>query len=159
MTITEPMTMATDYVLAAFCLVFGITTARLDKVHRSMILWALTFFAGAASGILGGTHHGFKLSLGVSADKVVWDTALLLIGATGAFMLCAAIVSGFGKTKEPFWRWMVAGLVLSVVALVIQKVGWDIDVNFNHNDIHHVTQTTGFCCLFKGAMILSRKQK
>jgi hypothetical protein len=159
MTITEPVTMVTDYILAVVCIVFGVVTIRLDRVHRAMALWALTFFAAAVSGILGGTHHGFKLNIPKSTDNVLWDTALLAIGATGAFMLCAAIVSSLRNKQELYVRWIIAGLSLSIAAFVVQKVGWDLHQHLNHNDLHHVVQIAGFCCLFKGAMTLASKHQ
>ena len=156
MTITEPMTMATDYVLAAACIAFGIWASRRDRVHRAMALWALTFFAGAASAALGGTHHGLGLSLG-TADKALWEITLLVIGGTGAFMLCAAIVSSLKDKTQPYVRWMIAGLTISVAAIVVQRIGWDLHRYFKHNDVYHVVQLAGFWCLFEGARLLEKK--
>ena len=155
MIITEPMTMVTDYVLAVVCIVFAILTMRMDQTHRARALWTLTFLAGAVAAGLGGTHHGFKLTLGPSADKQLWDATMAVIGASGALILSATIVSSLRNKKASYVRWLIVGLTCSVLGLVIQMIGWDIDPRFNHNDLFHIVQIVGFWCFYQGVRRLA----
>ena len=65
-TIYEPTTTATDYLITVFALVFA---GRLLKIgpfgrHRSHRLWALGFLFIGLGAFLGGTSHGFVETLG-----------------------------------------------------------------------------------------------
>jgi hypothetical protein len=150
MTITEPTTMVTDYLLGTSCVVFAFLTFRVRRSHRAMIIWVLAFSFGAAAALVGGTYHGFKLHLGATAAKSVWDSTMILIGATAAFLTAATIVSSLRDAKMEYVRWLKRGLVVSAVGFAIQKIGWDIDPNFNHNDLYHLIQIAGFWCFYEG---------
>ena len=150
MAITEPTTMLTDYLLGVSCAVFAFLTFRLRRSHRAMVLWVLAFSFGAAAALVGGTFHGFKLHLSPAAAKSVWDSTMILIGATAAFMTAAAIVSSLKDGELEYVRWLKRGLIVSAMGFAIQKIGWDIDPNFNHNDLYHLVQIAGFWCLYEG---------
>ena len=150
MTITEPTTMVTDYLLAASCAVFAILTFRLHRSHLAMVLWILAFGFGAAAALAGGTFHGFKLHLSAAVAKSVWDSTMILIGATAAFMTAATIVSSLKDGEMEYVRWLKRGLLVSALGFAVQKIGWDIHPNFNHNDLYHMTQIAGFWCLYEG---------
>src|SRR5262249_43586503 len=61
MQITEPVTMLTDYALAAASLVFAIFTARLigPRNRVSVWFWCAAFVTSGVAAALGGTYHGF----------------------------------------------------------------------------------------------------
>ncbi len=63
MTISEPMTMLTDYLLAALSLFFGVLLIRVARLRsqRSVWLWAAALVATATASFVGGTFHGFFL--------------------------------------------------------------------------------------------------
>ena len=62
MTITEPTTLITDYVLAVFSTVFGILLLR-ARTHRGTLLWSIGFLTLARAGLTGGSFHGFRLMM------------------------------------------------------------------------------------------------
>ena len=151
MTITEPATMITDYLLAIAGTIFAIQTFRLRHLHRATILWFLAFAFGAAAALLGGTYHGFKLSFSPDTAKALWDTTMILIGACAGFLTAATIISSLRRSELEYVRWLKRGLLISAAGFAIQKIGLDIHTHFNHNDIYHVIQIGGFWCLYEGA--------
>jgi hypothetical protein len=150
MKITEPMTMATDYLLAAFCLVFAVLTLRTRSLHPAMLIWVEMFVVAAVAAILGGTHHGFKTNMNAGLAKGLWEFTLITIGASAAFMIAAATASGI-RSGGDHAGWIWCGLIVSAAGFAVQKSGWDIHPNFNHNDLYHIIQIAGFWCLYEGA--------
>lgn len=144
------MTMATDYVLAGVCLVLAVLSIRARVTHPAMLLWVEMFVVAAVAAILGGTHHGFKTNMNAGLAKGLWDFTLITIGASAAFMIAAATASGIRSGGAHAW-WIWFGLIVSAAGFAVQKSGWDINPNFNHNDLYHLIQILGFWCLYEGA--------
>jgi len=155
MKITDPMTMATDYLLAVSCTIFTFSTLRLHIPHRASVFWVLAFATGAIAAALGGTHHGFKMNLGVGTGKTLWDFTMISIGASTAFLAAATIASGLRPAQLAHVSWLKWGIGVSAAGFVIQKVGWDLHPDFNHNDIFHIIQIAGFWCFYEGAKRLT----
>jgi hypothetical protein len=151
MTITEPMTMITDYLLALACAIFAVMTFRLHISHPAIVFWILAFSFGAIAALLGGTHHGFKTNISVGTGKGLWDFTMVSIGMSTAFLVAATIASGLRHGELGHVTWLKWGIAISAVGFVIQKVGWDIHHHFNHNDIFHIIQIAGFWCFYEGA--------
>jgi len=149
MTITEPTTMITDYLLALACAVFAILTLRTESSHPAVPVWFMAFTTGAIAALLGGTFHGFKVQLG-GKGKGIWEFTLILIGASAAFMIAAAIVSSIRRGELEYVKWIRRGLIVSAAGFVVQKSGFGFHQHFNHNDIYHVIQIVGFWCLYEG---------
>lgn len=150
MQITEPVTMLTDYALGAADLVFAISLLSSIQTRNKVtgLLLGMGFLAGAVSGFAGGTFHGFALHFDEAGHRRLWNTVLLSIGATGAFLgsgVHAALV------RRDRGQWIVAALVVTVIGLGIQLTGFRTHQDFNHNDIFHVTQIVAMCLFFKGA--------
>ena len=82
MVILEPVTMLTDYALAALCLWFTVALRRGSK------LWVAAFLVTAIAALLGGTAHGFRVPLGDHWQRV-WDLTWWSI-AIGSVLLIAA---------------------------------------------------------------------
>ena len=149
MTITEPTTLATDYVLAIVSIVFGFILLR-SRTHRGTLLWSVGFFALAAAGISGGSFHGFRLMMSDSTHRSLWNITMLLIGTSAGFMISGALtgpLSRYGKNT----KWHAAGLLVSIVGLVIQQGHLSPHPNFNHNDLFHCIQIVALWCFFRGA--------
>lgn len=155
MTVTEPMTMITDYLLALACAVFAVMTFRMHGSHPAMVFWILAFAFGAIAALLGGTHHGFKMNLSPGTGKALWDFTMITIGASTAFLAAATMTSGLGRGELEYVRWLKWGIGVSAAGFVIQKAGWDIHPGFNHNDLFHVIQIAGFWCFYEGARRLT----
>jgi len=153
MTITEPMTMITDYLLALACAIFAVQTLRSGNSHQAIPLWFMAFMTGSLAAILGGTFHGFKVQL-AARGKGIWEFTLILIGACAAFMIAGAIASSVGRGDLAYVKWIRRGLIVSAAGFVIQKLGWDIHSHFNHNDLYHVIQIAGFWCLYRGVCLM-----
>jgi len=104
MTIHEPMTMATDYALAAL----GVWCAFrvFDKNEYTRWCWALAFAALAAAALFGGTWHGF-----VQSD-LLWK----------ATVLCAGIAS-FGMVAGSAFATLSGAMRNAVIGLALGKLG------------------------------------
>jgi hypothetical protein len=93
MTISEPMTVFTDYVLAG---VTGwLSVLLLRNAQSSRRLWGAAFAALAIGAFLGGTWHGF-----VQSD-LLWKATVLSVGAASFAMLAGsacAVLSGMPRT-------------------------------------------------------------
>lgn len=150
MSFTEPTTAITDYLLTLASAIFAIRTFRLRSSHRARVLWILTFACAALAALIGGTFHGFKLNFTAGVAKSLWDTTNLLLGGTVGFLISATIVSSLRPANLEYVRWLKRGLLVSAVGLGIQKIGWNIHPDFNHNDIYHLIQIVGFWFLFEG---------
>jgi hypothetical protein len=149
-TITEPSTLVTDYLLAIAGITVAVLTYRLNSYHRAMPLWTLAFTSSALAATAGGTVHGFREYLGVSLSKWLWEMAMIFIGATAAFLIAATIISSLRRKEMLYVHWLKRGLIVSGIGFVVQKIGWDISPHFNHNDLYHLIQIVGFWCLFQG---------
>lgn len=80
--IAEPMTLATDYLLA------GVTAWlawQLPRTFRSQRWWAIAFAALAVGAFLGGTWHGFLQS------DALWKATVLTVGVASFAMLAGSV--------------------------------------------------------------------
>jgi len=168
----EPMTMLTDYVLAALAAAFAI---RLRLRARSMVarasqkvfmdgsvwLWCLAFAVTTLAALAGGTAHGFRPYLGEAAHAQLWLLTVTLIGLSAVLTLGAAIRSVLrpliarGERRKAGHRWLKCGLYMTLAGLAIQQSGWSLHIHFNHNDLYHVVQMGGLYCLYRGAGVLN----
>lgn len=81
------MTVATDYVLAALSVGWGVGLLR--RRHRAAKLWGCAFLAMAAGAALGGTAHGFPDALGPAGLAAAWKATQVAIGVASFFLLAA----------------------------------------------------------------------
>ena len=149
MTISEPTTLITDYLLAIFSIAFGVVLLR-SRTHRGTLLWSIGFLSLAAAGISGGSFHGFRLMMSDDAHRSLWNITMLLIGASAGFMISGALtgpLSRYGKNT----RWHATGLAVSIAGLVIQQGHLSLHPSFNHNDLFHCVQIIALWCFFRGA--------
>jgi len=84
MTIHEPMTLATDYLLTLAAAIFAM---RLWRTNR---MWALAFLFTAAGSFFGGTFHGFALTMEPMAAAALWKATVLSIGLASFFLLAGS---------------------------------------------------------------------
>lgn len=160
--ITEPMTLLTDYLLAAWCVFLALSLLRKTAVTgRSYVgLWVVALLVAAFAALAGGTAHGFKLYLGTARHAVVWQTTVISIGAAALLMLIAGIRSARHPTtpdrekRHRGHQWLKGGILVSAVGLLIQRSGWELHEHFNHNDIYHLVQMAGIYCFYRGVSCL-----
>ena len=167
MLIREPLTLATDYVLAVAAIVFGVLLLR-----RGNRVWALSFFFTAAGSFCGGTFHGF-------GGEIWWKATVFAIGGASLFLLApflrvvafvifftyAAwmtvhdsflwVVVDYGVTLLLLLfvfrsRWVVAAVVVSVVAAVVQQAPIAL-----HNDIYHAIQLVALWLLYRAGTLMT----
>jgi hypothetical protein len=205
MQITEPMTMITDYALAAITGLLGASLLRIGRAKKQLSagLWSGAFIAIALTALIGGTNHGGGRLLTERVMDGLWKTTLFFSGFISFFMLMAAVVACL-PARSHFWilgiavvklllylawasthddfryaiydygsatvavlglylaaffqfhsraaLWIIAGLLLSMVAAFLQRSGLDPSPQFNHNDLYHVIQMLAVYLLYKGAL-------
>jgi hypothetical protein len=119
--ITEPATMATDFVIAAMCTAFGMVLGGgAAGTGSARGLWALSFGFTAAAALIGGVVHGFALHLERATKQRLWKATQYAMGLTGLAILAAAVVAFVGG---PARLWLLAGAVAKLVAYaaVVQR--------------------------------------
>lgn len=200
MTITEPTTVFTDYLLAAATLYWGIRVWRANS-RLGARLWSFVFLATAIAAVAGGTIHGFKIPLGEARVAALWAVVSAAIGGASFCLLAAAslahavppwrlllVVFAGGKLisiplrpesdfrfivydyalslaavlvvailawrrdHSPAARWLIDGVLLSIVAAAIQQSGITFAQDFNHNDLYHLVQMVAFYFFYRSAM-------
>jgi len=104
--ISEPMTLATDYLLAAITGVLALRLSRRSANQNSRRCWGAAFVALALGAALGGTHHGFAL-------LALWKPTVWVIGVAAWAMLSgSAIATTRGRVQQ-------AILVLAIAKLAM----------------------------------------
>lgn len=100
MIVSEPTTLASDWLLASLALVLGLRLRRGGDPSRPRRLWSAAFLAGAAAAFAGGVVHGFGASLGTAAHAVLWTAVLVATGLAASLVLggtVLATVTGRGR--------------------------------------------------------------
>jgi hypothetical protein len=95
MTIHEPWTLATDYLLCGATLWFGF------RLWRPFRLWSLAFFGTAAGSFFGGTYHGFGQQMTPFSAAVVWKLTIITIALASFYLLagCGRAFAGVAAIK------------------------------------------------------------
>jgi hypothetical protein len=208
MPITEPVTMLTDYAIAAEACLFGLALIRIGR-QTAIFLWAATFGCVAIAAFLGGTCHGWVTLLGNQTVALLWRLMLYALSGASSFMLLATIQHtlprrgqrwGWGLVglrlliylgwtmahylpqvafiygvvdylsamlmvlilelrvvNHPYHaeaRWIIAGVLVSIVAIALQGSGLTLAKHFNHNDLYHVVQMIALYLFYRGACLL-----
>ena len=104
--ISEPMTLATDYILAAVAAVMGVLILRAAGQHNSRRWWGIAFIALGLAAALGGTHHGFRLA-------ALWKPTMLVLGVASAGMLAGSALA----TARGMWRLALLALAAAKLAI------------------------------------------
>jgi len=95
MTISEPMTLVTDYALGGVTAWLAVLLFKDAQKQKSRKFWAFAFAALALGAFLGGTWHGF-----VQSD-LLWKATVLAVGVASFSMLAGsafAVLSGNPRT-------------------------------------------------------------
>ena len=155
MEITEPVTMLTDYALAAVSFVFAyIMGCNIGPRTRvSAWLWCAAFVASGSAAALGGTYHGFTKYVEPGTLRTLWSLTTYSMGASTALM-AAGVHSAHIRPEDGTIRWLVSGILVTLVGIVVQQTGVRRGQNFNHNDAYHLIQIVGLYCLYRSARTL-----
>ena len=148
--ITEPATMITDYLLALASVIFAVSLLRQRArgLEKSLLLWGIGFLTAAVAAVVGGTYHGFALYFSESSHRATWNVTVLLIGISVGLFIAAILTTKLTAARR---RWLVAGASLSVIGLFIQQSGLAMLRHFNHNDLYHCIQAVAFFAFFNFA--------
>jgi hypothetical protein len=107
MTISEPMTLITDYALGGVTAWLAVLLFKDAQQQKSRRFWALAFAALALGAFLGGTWHGF-----VQSDPL-WKATVLAVGVASFAMLAgSAIATLSGAARNLILTFSVAKLVV-----------------------------------------------
>lgn len=115
MTIHEPMTMATDYLLCAAALMFGVSLWR-----ANVRPWAFAFFFTAAASLAGGTYHGLL------PEHWLWKTTVYAVGLASFFLLSGAVVASVNGVAR---RMLMTLAVVKFMAYATWMIAHDRFVN------------------------------
>jgi hypothetical protein len=117
-TIAEPSTLVSDYVLGTFA---GVLAWRLfhrvrTSGERAPVLWAAAIAATSAASFAGGTYHGFHTATAPAVAGRVWTVVMLTIGAASFLLLASAVVASFdGRAR----RWWLTAAALKLVVYCV----------------------------------------
>jgi hypothetical protein len=93
MTIAEPMTLLTDYVLAGVTGLFAWRLFRARSHEASRASWALAFAALASAAALGGSYHGFAPMLPAGIHDLLWKATVQAAGIASFAMLVGSAIA------------------------------------------------------------------
>lgn len=116
MSIAEPMTLLTDYVLAGVTAWLCFLLFKNAQLQKSRKFWALAFAALALGAFLGGTWHGF-----VQSD-LLWKATVLAVGVASFGMLAGSGYATFGGT--PFGEQLRNAVIAVATFKLILYSGW-----------------------------------
>lgn len=144
MTITEPTTMATDYMVAAASLAWGALLWRRRAAEALAVRWwAAGFACAAVAALAGGTVHGFRLHLGTAGEAALWRLTLIAVGAYAFCALATALAAGLRPraraagmaigglllagyaalvTADPRFVWAIAAYAPALLFLLVQQL-------------------------------------
>jgi hypothetical protein len=96
MILSEPTTLASDWLLAAVAAVLGLRLHRPGgQGGRARRMWALAFLAGAAAALAGGAVHGFAASLSPLSHAILWKAVLVGTGLAGSSVFAGVVLATF----------------------------------------------------------------
>jgi len=141
MTISEPMTMLTDYTLAGVTAWLGWLLFRKRDGHASRSLWSLAFVALTLGAALGGTYHGFATAISRNVQALLWKSTVLAVGVASFGMLAGSAIA---TTTNPLRKML---LVIAAGKLALYSV-WMLA----HDEYVFVIADTGFAMAVVGVL-------
>ena len=109
---------------------------------------------GILSGIAVAKFALFVVWLAVNDNfsVVVYDTALTM------FVIVVLSTWGAWARELPAAPWILAGVLISMLAALFQQGRVSIHPRFNHNDLYHVIQMGAMYLLFRGGVLLREQE-
>ncbi|MEO7414553.1 MAG: hypothetical protein ABIZ81_14470 [Opitutaceae bacterium] len=89
-----------------------------------------------------------------SMTHPVFLSAIIDYGSAMVFVLVVELYAWWGSGARHA-RWVVAGILASVIGAAVQQLHWVPHPRFNHNDLYHVIQMVGLWLFYRGARMLS----
>jgi hypothetical protein len=126
----------------SFASFFMLAATVLSALPRRLRLWALL-----AVGLRSSVHLGWAINH-TSFSAAVGDylSAMLIV-----LILQIRIID---RDQNPSAIWIIAGILVSCLAIGIQASGFSLAKTFNHNDLYHLVQMGGLYLFYRGARLL-----
>ena len=155
MQITEPMTLLTDYILAAGSLFFAVRLKAITQNQGQTCrkLWGLAFLFAAVAALLGGTYHGFSVYLGEFLHPALWNSTVYFIGLASGLMISGTLTASLNRQDESV-RWFLSGVGISSLGLGIQQSDLALHEHMNHNDLSHLILLGALYLFYCGSRLL-----
>lgn len=118
-TISEPMTTVTDYLVTGFGFSFGLRlmVSGPGRIQAAQKLWALAFLFIGIGALLGGTSHGFVTYLGDDANHYIWKGTVYAIGLSMLFAVSGTITAASPGPTARFLLHVVNVLGFAIYAV------------------------------------------
>ena len=118
MTISEPATLVTDYLLAGVSLVLGWDLLRRGRSdpQKSRRFWGGALVVLGFAAFAGGTWHGLVNALGMRPAAVLWKSTMGLIGVADLLMLCGSIAAAIPR------RWQGTAMAAALAKFAVYAV-------------------------------------
>jgi hypothetical protein len=152
MQISEPVTMLTDYAIALVCFVFAVRLGKMigPRTKVSVWFWCAGFVATGIAAAIGGTFDGFATYFETGTHRALWNLTIYAVGASGAFMT-AGVHAAYIRREDGTVRWLVLGILVTIIGGIVQQSGIRRGEHFNHNDVYHLIQIVGLYFFFRCA--------
>lgn len=208
--VTEPMTVATNAVLALLAFGFAARLAHRSAAEGSAAGWCLAaaMLATGLAAVVGALAHGTDPARGAALRDRFWRAALYttgLIGAASVASVAFFAARGSARTailafaaiklvvfivrvarrpefsvaatdyggalaimlagaalmavrhRAPGMAWLIAGVLVSLAAGIVQARRLALHRHFNHNDLYHVIQMAALYAFYRGgALVVDR---
>jgi hypothetical protein len=127
LTIAEPMTTFTDYLITVFATVFAVRLVkRFDRSrHHAHWLWGLAFLFIGVAALLGGTSHGFVGYLADPALRTIWEGTVYSVGLSMIFAVAGSVE---GSGLDGLHRKILHGL--NLVAFAVYAIWMTSNADF-----------------------------
>lgn len=134
MTISEPTTLITDYILGTLSELCGVFLLKQNMTLRQVSIrwWALALMAVAMGSYIGGTYHGFQHAMPPSVAAVLWKLTTISMGVASFLLLAAAFTASVSAESR---RWLIGAAALKLVIYIM----WMLD----HDDFRFVIYEYG----------------
>ncbi len=146
LTVTEPFTWITNWLVAAFCFYFGHLLYHDKKADRQARYWALFFLIIGIASITGGTAHGFILYVGQNFHYAAW--AITGVAVFAAQLAALEIIRHSTYYKPLLWL-IIVELVVNISAVFI----------FKHLDVLRINSAVGLLGLVLPLQLYAWRQK
>jgi hypothetical protein len=109
---------------------------------------------GLLSGVAVAKFALFAVLMAVTDNfrVVVYDSALT--------MLVLIVLSTWGAwaRQVPSAQWVLAGVLVSMLAALFQQGRVSIHAHFNHNDLYHIIQMGAMYLMFRGGLLIREQE-
>ena len=129
---------------SAASLLFLLSTLRAFTSGRVLAI-------GAGLAVAKFTLFAVYVAVNDDARMVIYDGALT--------MLVVIVVSTWGAWAQrmPSATWILAGVLVSMLATLFQQGRVSIHPQFSHNDLYYVVQTAAMYLLYRGGLLLRER--